>query len=98
MLGWPKSSAASNKNYYGIVRRVALLSDDGSFVVTVNTDAFDDCAYKYAYFLTSNVGAERIKWAYAMVMTGLFTILERKCVMGAWPMASPAWTAPTAAP
>jgi hypothetical protein len=32
MLGWPKISAASNKNYYGIVTRVALLSDDGSLL------------------------------------------------------------------
>jgi hypothetical protein len=58
-----------------------LLSDDGSFVVTVNTDAFDDCAYKYAYFLTSNVGAERIKMAYAMAMTSVTTKMEMNFVI-----------------
>ena len=72
---------AGNVNYYGIVTRVAFIDDNGSFVVTVDSNALDDCQYKYAYFKVNKVGQKRVEMAYSMALTSMTSKLTMNFVI-----------------
>ena len=74
-------SLAERQNYYGVVTRVAFLDNQGSFVVTVDTNELDDCKFKYAFFLADKVGQDRVKMAYSMALTSLTTKMKMNLVI-----------------
>ncbi len=74
-------SFANYQNYFGVVTRVSFLDDLGSFVVTVDSGVLDDCLYKYAYFKVNQIGQERVKMAYSMVLTSLTTKMKMNFVI-----------------
>ncbi|NQZ05729.1 MAG: hypothetical protein HRT35_01080 [Algicola sp.] len=75
------SASAVKLNYFGVVTRVSILDDTGSFVVTINTNEFDDCLYKYAYFMVNRIGEKRTQMAYTMALTSLTTKMKMNFVM-----------------
>lgn len=74
-------ASAVNVNYYGVITRIAFLDNQGSFVVTVDSNAFDDCRYKYAYFMVDRIGQERVNMAYSMSLTSLTTKMKMNFVI-----------------
>ncbi|MCU7829570.1 MAG: hypothetical protein KZQ85_10935 [Candidatus Thiodiazotropha sp. (ex Myrtea sp. 'scaly one' KF741663)] len=72
---------AANQWYVGKVARIALLQNDGSFIVTFKNSALDDCEYKYAHFFVNSLGADQVKNAYAMALTSLTTGVDMGIVI-----------------
>lgn len=58
-------------DYYGVVTRIAFLGKDGSFLVMINSRAFDDCLNKQAYFTVDKLGRENVNIAYSMALTSM---------------------------
>jgi len=75
------SVSAGNTNYYGVVTRISFLDNQGSFVVTVDSNMFVDCRYKYAYFMVDKIGQERVKMAYSMTLTSLTAKMKMNFVI-----------------
>lgn len=67
--------------YVGQVKRVALLSSDGSFIVTFKNEALDNCKYKYGYFMGSELGEKRLNNAYAMALTSIASGMDMGIVI-----------------
>ena len=73
ILFMPAPVFSANAWYRGVVNRVALVGADGSFIVTFSNAVLSDCAWSYANFYVSELGAERVKMSYAMAITSLTT-------------------------
>lgn len=65
------NASAIKVDYYGVVNRIAFLGKDGSFLVAINSRAFDDCLNKYAYFTVDKIGKEKVDIAYSMALTSM---------------------------
>lgn len=57
--------------YKGTLERVALVGDEGSFIVVFESDVLSGCKWNYSYFMVSRLGLEKVKSAYSMALAAL---------------------------
>lgn len=69
----PSVSEAASAWYRGVVSRVVAEYADGSFFITLESTALNDCEFTYAYFMVPQLGAKRVANAYALALVSLTT-------------------------
>jgi len=68
------SAGAAYAWYYGKITRVWRTR--GRVVLTLDTDALDDCKYKYAYFIGPVMNDKEIEASYLMALSAFYTRQE----------------------